>query len=166
MAICGYLLCHVSHVYGMTLLYVNTYIIGYFCKNKNIVISRWLALFSIPLALIIRITGMVFLDGTVFYDCLVVYVSHTMLTLSIFSLGKNYLNIKSSRIIDWLDDISYFVYIVHYMFMVGPVRTMGITNNLYINIIITLVISIVFAMGLQLIYRLCMRESINIKWKK
>ena len=145
----------------MTFLYANVYIIGFACKNKNITFSRRHAILSIPFALFIRIIGILFIDGTVFYDCLLVYVTHTMLTLSIFTLGKSYLNLKSNRIIDWLDDISYFVYIVHYMFMVGPARTMGITNYLAINILVTLVLSLVFAMILQLIYRLSVREFIR-----
>ena len=159
--ICGYFLCYLNHVLGMTFLYANVYIIGFACKNKNITFSRRHAILSIPFALFIRIIGILFMDGTVFYDCLLVYVTHTMLTLSIFTLGKSYLNLKSNRIIDWLDDISYFVYIVHYMFMVGPARTMGITNYLAINILVTLVLSLVFAMILQLIYRLSVREFIR-----
>lgn len=162
MIICGYSLCHVSQNFGMTILYVNVYIIGFFFKYKNIVINPRYTFILIPIALIIRVIVRLFMDGTVFYDCLVVFISHMILTLSIFTLGKNYLNIKSNRFINWLDDISYFVYIVHYMFMVGPVRTMGITNSLLINTIITLVLSIVSAMVLQRVYRLFINEIMEL----
>ena len=58
-------------------------------------------------------------------------------------------NIKENKIINFLDSISFEIYLVHYMYVVGPLRLMGLTNSFIVNTIITLVISIGTAIGLK-----------------
>ena len=103
---------------------------------------------------------MKYLDGTVIYDCLLVYLTHTALAIGLFSLSRK-IFLKSRSSIDWFDDISYFVYITHYMFMVGPLRTMGLTSNLLLNTIITVTLTFFSATSLQRIYRAVMMENIK-----
>lgn len=129
-----------SHVGGMTILYTSVYIIGYYFRNKEKGITKVNAVAIIMLSLIIRLVSMKYLDGTVIYDCLLVYLTHTALAIGLF-LGRRIFDLKSRSSIDWFDDISYFVYITHYMFMVGPLRRMGLTSNLLINTIITITLS-------------------------
>lgn len=154
-------LCYLSHVGGMTILYTSVYIIGYYFRNKEKEITKVNAVAIIILSLIIRLVSMKYLDGTVIYDCLLVYLTHTALAIGLFSLGRRIFDLKSRSSIDWFDDISYFVYITHYMFMVGPLRTMGLTSNLLINTIITITLSFFAATLLQKIYRVVVMENIK-----
>lgn len=154
-------LCYLSHVGGMTILYTSVYIIGYYFRNKEKEITKVNAVAIIILSLIIRLVSMKYLDGTVIYDCLLVYLTHTALAIGLFSLGRRIFDLKSRSSIDWFDDISYFVYITHYMFMVGPLRTMGLTSNLLLNTIITVTLSFFLATLLQKIYRAVIMENIK-----
>ena len=128
-------------------------------KEKEI--TKVNAVAIIILSLIIRLVSMKYLDGTVIYDCLLVYLTHTALAIGLFSLGRRIFDLKSRSSIDWFDDISYFVYITHYMFMVGPLRTMGLTSNLLLNTIITVTLSFFAAALLQKIYRVVVMENIK-----
>lgn len=154
-------LCYLSHVGGMTILYTSVYIIGYYFRNKEKEITEVNAVAIIILSLIIRLVSMKYLDGTVIYDCLLVYLTHTALAIGLFSLSRKIFDLKSRSSIDWFDDISYFVYITHYMFMVGPLRTMGLTSNLLLNTIITVTLSFFSATLLQRIYRTVIMENIK-----
>lgn len=154
-------LCYLSHVGGMTILYASVYIIGYYFRNKEKEITEVNAVAIIILSLIIRLVSMKYLDGTVMYDCLLVYLTHTALAIGLFSLSRKIFDSKSRSSIDWFDDISYFVYITHYMFMVGPLRTMELTSNLLINTIITITLSFFAATLLQRIYSTVIMENIK-----
>lgn len=154
-------LCYLSHVGGMTILYASVYIIGYYFRNKEKEITEVNAVAIIILSLIIRLVSMKYLDGTVMYDCLLVYLTHTALAIGLFSLSRKIFDLKSRSSIDWFDDISYFVYITHYMFMVGPLRTMKLTSNLLINTIITITLSFFAATLLQRIYSTVIMENIK-----
>ena len=130
-----------------------------FSQEKEITEVNAVAI--IILSLIIRLVSMKYLDGTVIYDCLLVYLTHTALAIGLFSLSRKIFDLKSRSSIDWFDDISYFVYITHYMFMVGPLRTMGLTSNLLLNTIITVTLSFFSATLLQRIYRTVIMENIK-----
>lgn len=161
MIVVGDSLSYLSHVGGMTFLYIAVYIIGYYFRNKENKITKINAVVIIILSLIIRLVTMKYLDGTVIYDCLLVCLTHTALAIGLFSLGRSIFDLKSRSGIDWFDGISYFVYIAHYMFMVGPLRTMGLTSNLLINTIITITLSFLAAIFLQRIYRVVVMENVK-----
>ena len=136
----------------MTLLYISVFGVGYFVRKREIEIKWQFATIVIIGALIVRILSMKFLDGTVLYDCLLVYITHMLLTIGLFTLGRKFLRVEQNRKIKWLDDISYFVYLTHYIFMVGPVRTMGMTENLVINTVVTVFLTFLSAVILQKLY--------------
>ena len=159
MVISGYILCYLNHTMGMTILYASIFAIGYWIKIQNVKVEWQFTIVFIGLALIIRLISRKILDGTVLYDCLLVYVTHTVLAIGLFFFERQILRIKSNKIINWLDDMSYFIYITHYMFMVGPIRTMGLTDSLLTNIAITIVASFSIAIALQMIYTRIVQKS-------
>lgn len=159
MILLGYGLCYLNHTGGMTILYTSVYIIGYWFKNEEKEITELSAIIIIILSLIIRLVSMKYLDETVLYDCFLVYLTHTALAIGLFSLGRQFFVLKSKSIIGWFDNVSYFVYITHYMFMVGPVRTMGVTSSLLMNTMITITLSFATAVSLQMIYTVIVREK-------
>ena len=63
-------------------------------------------------------------------------------TIGIFKL-------KSNNAINFMDDISFYNYIAHYMFFVGPFRVMGLFNCLIFNMFITIFVSFVSAVILK-----------------
>ena len=56
---------------------------------------------------------------------------------------------KECKIIIFLDKISYEVYLVHYMFIVGPVSLIGVSNNLFFDSVIVLIVSFLVAFALK-----------------
>ena len=106
------------------------------------------------IAILTRLYFRQILDGSLLYDVIIVSITHTILGICIFRTIK-YLcekfNIKGNKFINSMDNLSYYIYITHYMFMVGPIRTMGMTQFLIINIIITIVLSYISAIVLRLI---------------
>ena len=78
-------------------------------------------------------------------------------------------NVKENKVINFFDSISFEVYLVHYMYVVGPLRVMELTNSFIGNALITLVISILTAIVLKkicekfylLIYGVKLSKSIN-----
>lgn len=112
---------------------------GYFVSVIIIVVSFFM-----------RIIMRDHIDGTFLYDLDVVYYTHLLgaacITYIVFGLFKNQ---KIPGWIGWLDSISYEVYLVHYMFVVGPVRMFGLTRSWILNCIITTFVTLILA---QIIY--------------
>lgn len=132
---------------------MTVFIIGYTFRKNDINISWITAAALAAVASMIRLVSMILFDGTILYDCLLVYLTHTALAISLFFFGKQLCKVNHSKRIDWFDDISYFVYITHYMFMTGPIRTMGLTKSLFFNTAITIILSFLSATVLRLIYK-------------
>lgn len=99
---------------------------------------------------ILRISARVFFDNSILYNVIVVGYTQGLIAFCIFYIFIYMCrNIKENKIINFLDSISFEIYLVHYMYVVGPLRLMGLTNSFIVNTIITLVISIVTAIGLK-----------------
>lgn len=91
-------------------------------------------------------------DGSILYDILIVGYTHSLLGLSIFFIGfyivKQFkLNILFS-FVKKFDAISYEIYLVHYMFIGGPVSVL-FTDSSIINCFFVLIASIVSALVLN-----------------
>ena len=151
--------------YSLLLWYIILYIIGYnFNEKKNYSIIFSIILFVI--SFLGRLISQKYFDGTFIYDGIFVPLFQISLAISIYLILKYLCLIleklfdKFSKVINHLDSISYYIYISHYIFFVGPVRTLGITNNLLLNILITLVSSYIFALVLKYI-----TDKINVMLK-
>lgn len=145
-----------NHKFSMLLFYIATYLIGYsYRRYENSINLRVRTVLIISLlSIILRLACRYLFDGTPFYDCIIVSLTQTILAISIFlaikCLTKKFI-ITESKLINFLDDFSFYIYITHYMFMVGPIRTMGITNSLIINCFVTIFLSIMSATILKLL---------------
>lgn len=148
--ICVYL----SPKFGQTLIYI--YILGYKYRymEEKFKFNIFKTIGLMIIAILTRLYFRQILDGSLLYDVIIVSITHTILGICIFRTIK-YLcekfNIKGNKFINSMDNLSYYIYITHYMFMVGPIRTMGMTQFLIINIIITIVLSYISAIVLRLI---------------
>ena len=150
--ICVYL----NQKLGQTLIYIYIFILGYIYKNVENKINVNILKISIMLiiAVLIRLFFKYIMDGSLLYDVLIVSITHTILGIGIFIIIKyicEKMKIKGNRYIDSIDNISYYIYITHYMFMIGPIRTMGLTESFVINTICTIILSYISAWLLQVI---------------
>ena len=158
----------VSKSYGLLGFYLLTFYIGYFFKNSiNIVkVKSFIPIILIIIGLIFRIIGKFLFDNTLLYGTTITALTHIMMTIGIFIfIYKLFCNFKASNVvkkmINYFDELSYFIYIVHYMFIVGPISVMNITNNFLINLAIFIIITIMSAYVLKICTNmLC---SINLR---
>ena len=138
---------------GQQLFYILIFALGYLFGSKLRKISvNWVMLFCIVcLMFAIRLIARNFADGTVLYNIIVASTTHIVISLCLL-VAVFKVEVKNKRkVLDKLDVMSYYVYIVHYIFMVGPVRLMGLTDNLVINTILTISASFATAAVLKAI---------------
>lgn len=133
-----------------TLLYIIAYIIGY---KLNIIISMklmFISLFLAGISGIVRISAKVLFDNSILYNVIIVGYTQGLIAFCIFYIFI-YMsrNVKENKVINFFDSISFEIYLVHYMYVVGPLRVMALTNSFIINTMIALVISILTAIGLK-----------------
>ncbi len=94
----------------------------------------------------VRIIGRFMFDGSRLYECIIVSYTQYIAALCIFILFSLFLNNrKPGKIINWLCNISFEVYLYHYMFIVGPVSLMSVTTSWILNSILILIITFILA---------------------
>lgn len=141
---------------GIYLTYIYLYIVAYYVGYKwNRVTSKIMMIISLSITAIIcivRIASKLLFDNTVLYNVLIVGYTQAMIAFCIFLIFNCiFKNSKENKIIKFLDSISFNIYLVHYMYIVGPIRLMGITKSFSINVIITITITLVTAYVLKAI---------------
>lgn len=133
------------------ILYFLVYVYGFYYKDfkgNHLITSILLFIVAIGIRLVFKI----YFDGTILYNSYVVFLTHTMIAISLFNIFKLMLkNIKANRIIDWFDEISFYVYISHYQFIYGPLGVINCKNmySLTITSLFSITLSIVSAIILQ-----------------
>lgn len=149
----------VSKVWGLLGFYIYVFYLGYFIRNKNFVkIKYWKLIVFIILGLVGRIIGKCLFDDTLFYETTITAITHTIITVSVFIfLYKILMRVRlknnsiGGRIISFFDDLSYYIFIVHYMFIIGPVYLLSLTNNMFVNILLFGVFTLISAYFLKVL---------------
>lgn len=96
----------------------------------------------LSISFIVRIGTKIFMDGTILYDRIVVTYTQYIAAFAIFALfAFVFKNIKSNRLCKKFCEISFEVYLCHYMFVVGPISLMEITTSFVVNMIIITFVS-------------------------
>lgn len=139
---------------GIYLIYVLLYIVAYIIGYKvNIIISMklmFISLFLAGISGILRIGSRVLFDNSILYNAIIVGYTQGLIAFCIFYIFIYiFRDAKKNKVINFFDSISFEIYLVHYMYIVGPLRIMGLTNSFIVNTIITLTITIVTAIGLK-----------------
>lgn len=134
-------------------LYIVSYFIGFYWNNKSINFKMFiLYCIGFIFSLALRIIGMIMFDGSILYDVLIVGYTHCLLGLSIFFIGFYIVKqLKLNILFNFVkkfDAISYEIYLVHYMFISGPVSLL-FTNSTIINCIIVIISSYIIALILN-----------------
>ncbi len=156
-------LSYVQQDVGRTFMYIWLYVSAYMYRNHKTdkQKSKVVLVLSIVGLFIIRIVTRAFLDGTILYNTIVVCFTQILLSYNIYwFLNEMFRNVKveNNILINHLDTISYYVYITHIMFMTGPVRTMGLTKNMFVNSVVSIGLAWVTGILLDRISRGVMRK--------
>ena len=136
-------LSYINQDLGRTVMYIGLYISAYVYANINKRNKKSIMLLCLAIIGLfgIRIISRKFLDGTVLYNTIIVCFTQILLAYNIYWLiNELFKNVKlnENKILNHLDNISYYIYITHMMFMTGPIRTMGITSNMFLNSFISI----------------------------
>lgn len=92
----------------------------------------------------IRILAKVICDGSILYDRLIVFYTHMIAAFCLcYIISSLCQNIKVYKVINWFSNISFEIYLFHYMFTVGPVSLFGSTPNWITDCILVMLITLV-----------------------
>lgn len=116
-----------------------------------------IALVGVMGALVFRFTIRALADGTIWYNNIVVPYTHYIVAFCCFTVASHFLNVRPWRIIKWIENNSFEIYLYHYMFICPPLSVMGVskywTANCLIVICCTFVLSSVMHFGLDRVER-------------
>lgn len=167
------IISYINKQIGIYTGYIGVYILSYtlaiYC-NKEVKTKNVIALLFIMIAsAVIRIIGRTLFDGSVLYDVLIVsytqaIIGMCMLFISLY-IGKKIKNDYFIKVISHFDSISYEIYIVHYMFIVGPISVMHKSSSFIIDTILVLVITYIFARILNILSKNVFNILETLKYK-
>lgn len=90
----------------------------------------------------IRILGRVFWDGTVLYNRVIVGYEHNIAAWCIAICFAIMLNrVKPVKAVQLINDISFEIYLYHFMFIGGPISVIGMTGSKALDFIIVVIVT-------------------------
>ena len=142
--------------------WINNFIIGYFygkcCKNKKQkkifeILIFTIFILIIPFAIIYQEKLPVLLPGMFnSRSDIIINYGHVLLGCILFVILYKILNklkIKKNMILSFSDKYSYYIYLVHQIFILNSFSVLFLTENLAINIFLILLFSIIAALHIK-----------------
>ncbi len=162
--ILGVITSYIHFKVGYTFLYLFTFTSGYSWKRieKKTQIAPIKSLVIMGVALIIRILGKKLFDGTPFYDIILFSITHLMLAIGLYCFIKEItkkFTIKENIIIKHLDELSFYIYLTHNIFISKPLQFLKLPFPYLINLVISLICSYLFALGIKNIESMIERRT-------
>ena len=155
---------YVGKIIGMLPQYVSVYIIGYYIarneymngeRTRNIYLKLFgiLTIILFPVRLLVQYGHLKInnayweiLRGQIMdWHHLLIGISLFLVMLTFFEKRK----IKSNKLIDWLDNYSYYIYLVHQIFILNTFSLLRITDFLILNIAIIIFLIIIASVILE-----------------
>ena len=153
--------------------YFVAYFIGYYISKFNVKNNKWtfwlLGLFMFAVAIVIRLTAKMYIDG-IYESEYLVFVSLTQIAVAVSAyfictyLVNNFAMLESmakSKIWSLFDVMSYPIYITHYAFLTG----MTSVSNFGFSTLISIVLFILFTVISSSILYLINNKIIDYKMK-
>lgn len=136
-----------STLLSLVSVYVIAFVVGRFFDKLTFTRAKALLAFTVMcIAFGIRLLVRYFFDGTVFYDRIACGYTQSIAAFCIFYLFAGaFQNRKPPKWVNSIGKISFEVYLVHYMFCVGPVKLFGLTPYWVLDCMIVTVISAALA---------------------
>lgn len=126
-------------------------------QRKNI---KWAIAIAV-LSLCVRFVAHRFIDGTIWYDRVIVPYTHTISAFAIVAAMEAFVgNSRAPRIISFISGISFEIYLYHYMFIEGPITLFDATPNWLINCIFVLALAFPIAYLANRVYTFFTRGKI------
>lgn len=134
--------------------HVNLYMIAYMA---GVYYEKWQGRTPLPVMISLflagvfgRLLGRYFLDGTVTYDNVIAGLTSGLIAVSIMLFAEKYFHRAPSKVVSFLSEISFEVYLCHYMLIEGPIGMMNLTPSYILNCAIVSGVSILIALLLNL----------------
>lgn len=136
--------------------YVLAYFVGRKYKGNDTMLGKAVISFGImAISFAIRFGMKIFADGTIWYERIAVPYTQYIAAFAIFVIFSFiFKRVKVGKLCKGFCEISFEIYLCHYMFVVGPVSLMHLTSNFVVNMVITTVIVCVVAVVLNLSSRM------------
>lgn len=150
---------------GTLLAPVCLYTVAYFIGSRIVTvnISRVGACLAVLIVLVsfgLRFVLRIFFDGMVFYSGIVATYTHYAAALAIFYLfAWIFAERKPVRCVTFIGNVSFEIYLYHYMFTIGPISVFSITRTWTINCILVFSITIVIAAGMHYLSELLEKRT-------
>lgn len=144
-----------SPVYSTLLPLVSGYIIAFVVGRffDKLTFTKAKAVFAFVVMCIafgMRLVARYFFDGTVFYERIACGYTQCLAAFCIFYLfAVVFQNIQPPKCVKYIGEISFEVYLVHYMFCVGPVKLFGLTPYWVLDCMLVTVISVALAVTIH-----------------
>lgn len=96
-----------------------------------------LALFVVAVSFCMRFAAKLFCDGTILYDRIVVPYSQTFAAYAIVYIFEAIFNTRTiPPLVQFISNISFEIYLYHYMFVQGPIALFGYFSNWVVGCIV------------------------------
>ena len=150
--VCAYFIHRHTAIYLLyVLLYITAFLLGRYCKSFIRERNAFLCSGFAGVFFLIRLAGKIFADGSTLYDVFIVGITQGGIALCLLFAVCSLKKIKAFKALFWFDKISYEFYLVHYMFLIGPLYLFNLTPVNVVNWLIIAVVSLVSAWILSLI---------------
>lgn len=132
-------------------VYIIAFVVGRFFDKLTFTKEKAVSAFAIMcVAFGTRLAARYFFDGTVLYDRIACGYTQSLAAFCIFYIfAVVFQNIQPPKWVSFIGEISFELYLVHYMFCVGPVRLFGLTPWWAANCMIVTAVSIALAIGIN-----------------
>lgn len=147
--------------YSSFVVYILLFIFGYYLRTKENVWTTYanktlFACLVILFGLSIRLIGRFLFDDTLLYTEIIVPYSQVLIAINIFmailGIFNRYgdtLNNLVTNVVKFINKYSYEIYLVHYMYCVGPFSVFKLTKSYLLNILIVLFLTLISAVILK-----------------
>lgn len=164
-----WLACTIAAYCGLSLFYfaifATAYFLGYKMGNKQLRVYQTCLMFIG--AVVLRLFVRYFFDGTIFYNKVIVFYSHTLMAFSIVYFMK-YLasrlpDLTGNKVIGFIEKYSYEIYLVHFPIIPYIYSTGNLGLATFAFIVLTLVLSVILHHVTKYLYnRILKRINANI----
>ena len=145
--------------------YALAFILG--AKFNWVLIKRKYVIYAFVIMCIgfgVRLIGRWLCDGTILYNQIIAGYTHAIGAFCIFYIfAVVFRNIKPIKLIVGFANISYEIYLWHYMFTDGPIKLFGLTPNWVIDCIFVTCITILVATIANRISTIILKQFISRK---
>ena len=146
---------------GIQLGYFLTFFIGYILGKIELKITNKMYMLStliMILSLTIRLLGRHLFDGSIFYANIIVIFTQILLALWFFFSVKWFISkfiffdrASKSDVVKILDSYSFYVYLTHYMFIVGTLSVRGFINGTFLQLLAIVLLTVFSAFVVKVI---------------